>query len=60
MEVKLIFAHLIYNYDISWPPEVYAERNGNQGGYRPADVWSGAAITPSQEAKMVLRKRGSA
>lgn len=62
MEVKIIMAYLIYNYEMSWPEEVHKSNidakntGGKTEGYRPVDIWFGTAIIPSRTAKMVLRR----
>jgi hypothetical protein len=56
MEVKLVMAYLIYNYDMAWPGEVH-KLGGETEGYRPVDIWFGTSIIPSRTAKMVMRKR---
>ncbi|CAG7854401.1 Ent-kaurene oxidase; AltName: Full=Cytochrome P450 503A1; AltName: Full=Cytochrome P450-4 [Serendipita indica DSM 11827] len=56
MELKIIFAYLVLNYDFTWPSEV--TRNLKPGEkYRPKDMWFGSTFVPDPEAKILVRKR---
>lgn len=63
MEVKLILAHLIFGYEIKWTDDVYSGPNahgiagGEEGGYRPPDIWFAGSLSPNRDAKILIRKR---
>ncbi|KIM22627.1 hypothetical protein M408DRAFT_282067 [Serendipita vermifera MAFF 305830] len=63
MEVKLILAHLLYEYEMKWPKEVYEGPNahgiagGEEGGYRPPDLWIAGNLSPNRDAKIMVRRR---
>ncbi|KIM22626.1 hypothetical protein M408DRAFT_282051 [Serendipita vermifera MAFF 305830] len=60
MEVKLILAHLIYEYEMKWPKDVYEGPNahgGEEGGYRPPDLWFAGSLSPNRDAKIMFRRR---
>ncbi|KAG7088698.1 hypothetical protein E1B28_012668 [Marasmius oreades] len=47
LEIKLIFAYLILNYDVRTEVE----------GVRPDDLWFGPVCTPSRSGKVLFRRR---
>ncbi|KAL0573825.1 hypothetical protein V5O48_008120 [Marasmius crinis-equi] len=47
MELKILMAYLILNYDVKLTPE----------GVRPADKWLGIMANPSSTAHIMIRKR---
>jgi len=60
MELKLILAHLIMDYEIKWPDEVYKgadAKSQEEGGYRPPDIWFDSTIVPNRSANILIRKR---
>lgn len=56
MELKIMFAYLVLNYDFSWPAEVTKNLKPDER-YRPKDIWFGGAILPDPKAKILVRKR---
>ncbi|KAG8762350.1 hypothetical protein FRC15_008557, partial [Serendipita sp. 397] len=53
MELKLLFAMLVNNYDMKWPEAV----SNGRDGYRPADVWSFGGLSPDPTARILIRER---
>ncbi|CAG7854381.1 Ent-kaurene oxidase; AltName: Full=Cytochrome P450 503A1; AltName: Full=Cytochrome P450-4 [Serendipita indica DSM 11827] len=56
MELKIMFAYLVLNYDFSWPSEMTKDLKPGEK-YRPKDIWFGAGILPDPKAKILVRKR---
>lgn len=61
MQVKLILAYLIVNYEMKWPDSVYnpSVPGYTEEGYRPPDIHESHRLTPDVEASMMIRKRAS-
>jgi hypothetical protein len=59
MEVKLILAYLVANYDIKWPEKVYNESvpGYTAEGYRPPDLDLGFRMIPDRTPEMLIRRR---
>ena len=64
MEVKLIVAYLIVEYEMKWSEEIYGTREmgekatgDEEEGYRPPDVWFAGSLSPNTKAKIMFRKR---
>jgi cytochrome P450 len=61
MQVKLILAYLITNYEMKWPDSVYdpSVPGYTEEGYRPPDVHESHRLTPDVQASMMIRRRAS-
>jgi len=57
MELKMMMAYLILNYDMKWPEEVHSNPSATEQGYRPPDLWINFNSIPNQKAHMMIRKR---
>jgi Cytochrome P450 len=58
MELKLLMAYLLVNYDLKWPEEDIPSNLGStEEGYRPPDRWFNFNCLPNQNAHMMVRKR---
>jgi hypothetical protein len=59
MEIKLVLAYLIANYEMKWPDEVYdpSVPGCTEEGYRPPDNHYLHHFTPDTKATMMIRKR---
>jgi hypothetical protein len=59
MEIKLVLAYLIANYEMKWPESVYdyAVPGNTKDGYRPPENCHGHGMSPDTKAKMMIRKR---
>ena len=57
MELKLLMAYMIANYDMKWPEEEVPAGANATGGYRPADTWIFFSNIPNQTANVMMRKR---
>jgi hypothetical protein len=62
MEVKLVLAYLIANYEMKWPESVYdpAVPGYTEEGYRPPETNYIHSIVPNVRASMMIRERVSA
>ncbi|KIM19740.1 hypothetical protein M408DRAFT_83114, partial [Serendipita vermifera MAFF 305830] len=56
MELKLLMAYMIVNYDMKWP-ESDVPASAAEEGYRPADLWFNFNFVPNQNAHMMIRTR---
>jgi hypothetical protein len=58
MELKMLMAYLLVNYDMKWPEEdIPSNLSAAEEGYRPPDLWFNFASIPNQTAHMMVRKR---
>jgi len=58
MELKMLMAYLLVNYDMKWPEEdVPSNLGATEEGYRPPDLWFNFTSVPNQNAHMMVRKR---
>jgi hypothetical protein len=58
MELKVLMAYLLVNYDMKWPAEeVPSNLSATGQGYRPPDLSFNFLRIPNQNAHMMIRKR---
>lgn len=58
MELKLLMACIIINYDMRWPEEeVPSNLSTTEQGYRPPDLWFNFNTIPNRKAHVMVRKR---
>jgi hypothetical protein len=58
MELKMLMAYLLVNYDMKWPEEdVPSNPSATEQGYRPPDFWFNFNSVPNPNAHIMIRKR---
>jgi hypothetical protein len=58
MELKLIMAYMLVNYDMKWPDEeLPANPSGTEQGYRPPDLWFNFSALPNRNSHVMIRRR---
>jgi len=57
MELKMILAYLIVNYDMKWDDELTSKANPAEQWYRPPNHWFNFTTIPNVQANLMIRRR---
>lgn len=58
MELKLLMAYMLVNYDMKWPDEeLPSNPSATEQGYRPPDLWFNFHTLPNRDAHIMIRRR---